>query len=125
KAYQKEIKSYRGIVEMEELGLEYTPAFNDLDLISAKKEDIQNQIAELIANEEVVLTTRIYKIGGSESKGRKFQKVFCENLLIGFNTYFNKKKKSITAYNYNSSVELIQSKFNKTNQNASLMGVSI
>lgn len=124
-SYKSELKFYQGIVEMEELGLEYTPAFNDLDLIATKKEEVQNQIAELIANEEAILTTRIYKIDGSESKGKKFQKVFCENLLIGFNSYFNKKKKSITAYNYNSSVEHIKSKFDKMNQKASLMGVSI
>ena len=124
-SYKSELKFYQGIVEMEELGLEYTPAFNDLDFIAVKKEEIQNQIAELIANEEAIITTRIYKIDGSESKGKKFQKVFCENLLIGFNSYFNKKKKSITAYNYNNSVELIKSKFNKMNQKASLMGVSI
>lgn len=124
-SYKSELKFYQGIVEMEELGLEYTPAFNDLDLIAVKKEEVQNQIAELIANEEAILTTRIYKIDGSESKGKKFQKVFCENLLIGFNSYFNKKKKSITAYNHNSSVELIKSKFNKMNQKASLIGVSI
>lgn len=123
--YKSELKFYQGIVEMEELGLEYTPAFNDLDLIMVKKEEIQNQIAGLIANEEAILTTRIYKIDGSESKGKKFQKVFCENLLIGFNSYFNKKKKSITTYNYNSSIELIKSKFDKMNQKASLMGVSI
>lgn len=124
-SYKLELKFYQGIVEMEELGLEYTPAFNDLDLIAVKKEEVQNQIAGLIANEEAILTTRIYKIDGSESKGKKFQKVFCENLLIGFNSYFNKKKKSITAYNYNSSVELIKSKFDKMNQKSSLMGVSI
>lgn len=124
-SYKSELKFYQGIVEMEELGLEYTPAFNDLDLIAVKKEEVQNQIAGLIANEKAILTTRIYKIDGSESKGKKFQKVFCENLLIGFNSYFNKKKKSITAYNYNSSVELIKSKFDKMNQKASLMGVSI
>ena len=124
-SYKSELKFYQGIVEMEELGLEYTPVFNDLDLIAVKKEKVQNQIAELIANEEAILTTRIYKIDGSESKGRKFQKVFCENLLIGFNSYFNKKKKSITTYNYNNSIELIKSKFDKMNQKASLMGVSI
>ncbi len=124
-SYKSELKFYQGIIEMEELGLEYTPAFNDLDLITVKKEEVQNQIAKLIANEEAILTTRIYKIDGSESKGKKFQKVFCENLLIGFNYYFNKKKKSITVYNYNSSVELIKSKFDKMNQKASLMGVSI
>lgn len=124
-SYKSELKFYQGIIEMEELCLEYTPAFNDLDLITVKKEEVQNQIAKLIANEEAILTTRIYKIDGSESKGKKFQKVFCENLLIGFNYYFNKKKKSITVYNYNSSVELIKSKFDKMNQKASLMGVSI
>lgn len=124
-SYKSELKFYQGIIEMEELGLEYTPAFNNLDLITVKKEEVQNQIAKLIANEEAILTTRIYKIDGSEAKGKKFQKVFCENLLIGFNSYFNKKKKSITAYNYNSSVELIKSKFDKMNQKASLMGVSI
>ena len=124
-SYKSELKFYQGIVEMEELSLEYTPVFNDLDLIATKKEEIQNQIAELIANEEAILTTRIYKIDGSESKGKKFQKVFCENLLIGFNSYFNKKKKSITTYNYNSSVELIDSNFDKINLKSSLMGVSI
>lgn len=124
-SYQKEIKSYQGIVEMEELGLEYTPAFNDLDEITTKKESIQKEIADLIANDKAILTTRIYRIDNSETKGRKFQKAFCENLLIGFNSYFNKKKKSITAYNFNNSIYLIQSKFDKMNQKASLMGVSI
>ena len=123
--YKLELGIAEGIITTQELGMEYTPNCNDLNELAVKKVNIQKSIASLIGNNKAIITTRVYRIGGSESKGKKFQKVFCENLLIGFNSYFNKKKKSITAYNYNSSVELIKSKFDKMNQKASLMGVSI
>ena len=123
--YKLELGIAEGIITTQELGMEYTPNCNDLNELAVKKVNIQKSIASLIGNNKAIITTRVYRIDGSESKGKKFQKVFCENLLIGFNSYFNKKKKSITAYNYNSSVELIKSKFDKMNQKASLMGVSI
>lgn len=123
--YKLELGIAEGIITMQELGMEYTPNCNDLNELAVKKVNIQKSITSLIGNNKAIITTRVYRIDGSESKGKKFQKVFCENLLIGFNSYFNKKKKSITAYNYNSSVELIKSKFDKMNQKASLMGVSI
>lgn len=123
--YKLELGIAEGIITMQELGMEYTPNYNDLNELAVKKVNIQKSIASLIGNNKAIITTRVYRIDGSEAKGKKFQKVFCENLLIGFNSYFNKKKKSITAYNYNSSVELIKSKFDKINQKASLMGVSI
>ena len=123
--YKLELGIAEGIITMQELGMEYTPNCNDLNELAVKKVNIQKSIASLIGNNKAIITTRVYRIDGSESKGKKFQKVFCGNLLIGFNSYFNKKKKSITAYNYNSSVELIKSKFDKMNQKASLMGVSI
>nr|DAI11262.1 MAG TPA: helicase [Caudoviricetes sp.] len=123
--YKLELGIAEGIITMQELGMEYTPNCNDLNELAVKKVNIQKSIASLIGNNKAIITTRVYRIDGSESKGKKFQKVFCENLLIGFNSYFNKKKKSITAYNYNSSVEFIKSKFDKMNQKASLMGVSI
>ena len=123
--YKLELGIAEGIITMQELGMEYTPNCNDLNELAVKKVNIQKSIASLIGNNKAIITTRVYRIDGSEAKGKKFQKVFCENLLIGFNSYFNKKKKSITAYNYNSSVELIKSKFDKINQKASLMGVSI
>lgn len=123
--YKLELGIAEGIITMQELGMEYTPNCNDLNELAVKKVNIQKSIASLIGNNKAIITTRVYRIDGSEAKGRQFQKTFCENLLIGFNSYFNKKKKSITAYNYNSSVELIKSKFDKMNQKASLMGVSI
>lgn len=123
--YKLELGIAEGIITMQELGMEYTPNCNDLNELAVKKINIQKSIASLIGNNKAIITTRVYRIDGSEAKGKKFQKVFCENLLVGFNSYFNKKKKSITAYNYNSSIELIKSKFDKMNQKASLMGVSI
>lgn len=123
--YKLELGIAEGIITMQELGMEYTPNCNDLNELAVKKVNIQKSIASLIGNNKAIITTRVYRIDGSEAKGKKFQKVFCENLLVGFNSYFNKKKKSITAYNYNSSIELIKSKFDKMNQKASLMGVSI
>lgn len=123
--YKLELGIAEGIITMQELGMEYTPNCNDLNELAVKKVNIQKSIASLIGNNKAIITTRVYRIDGSEAKGKKFQKVFCENLLVGFNSYFNKKKKSIMAYNYNSSIELIKSKFDKMNQKASLMGVSI
>ena len=79
----------------------------------------------MIGNNKAIITTRVYRIDGSESKGRQFQKTFCENLLIGFNSYFNQKKKAVTSTNVTKTEELITKKFNVINRKAALMGVSI
>lgn len=123
--YQYEIGIAEGIITMQELGMEYTPNCNDLNELVVKKADIQKSIASLIGNNEAIITTRVYHIDGSEAKGRKFQKTFCENLLIGFNSYFNQKKKSVTSTNVTKTEELITKKFNAINRKAALMGVSI
>lgn len=123
--YQHELGIAEGIITMQELGMAYEPTFNDLDVIACKKAKTQEAIGELIGNDKAIITTRVYRIDGSESKGRQFQKTFCENLLIGFNSYFNQKKKSITSTNVTKTEELITNKFNAINKKASLMGVSI
>ena len=97
--YQYELGIAEGIITMQELGMEYTPNCNDLNGLAVKKANIQKSIASLISNNETIITTRVYRIDGSEAKGRQFQKTFCENLLIGFNSYYNKKKKSVTQAN--------------------------
>ena len=56
-------------------------------------QEIQNKIANILGSNEAIITTRIYKINNSEAKGREFQKAYCENLLMGFNAYYEKKKK--------------------------------
>lgn len=122
---QKELGTAEGIITMQELGMIYEPAFNDLNVITCKKAKAQEDIGELIGNDKAIVTTRIYRIDGSESRGRQFQKTFCENLLIGFNSYFNQKKKAVTSTNITKTEELIAKKFNTINRKAALMGVSI
>lgn len=122
---QKELGVAEGIITMQELGMVYEPTLNDLNVIACKKSKTQEAIGELIGNDKAILTTRVYRIDGSESKGRQFQKTFCENLLIGFNSYFNQKKKAVTSTNVAKTEELITKKFNAINKKAALMGVSI
>lgn len=123
--YQQDLGIAEGVIIMQELGMEYTPDCNDLDELAVKKVNIQNSIASLISNNEAIITTRVYRIDGSEAKGRQFQKTFCENLLIGFNSYYNKKKKSVTQANITKIEELLKKKFITINNKAGLMGVCI
>lgn len=123
--YEETLNKYSGIIEMDELGLNYTPASLDVDINSKKITDIQEKIGILFGEDKVIITTKIYKIDNSESKGKEFQKAYCENLLIGFNSYFEKKKKSITKTNYTKTIKMLEAKFNKFNKKAQILGVSI
>ena len=123
--YQHELGIAEGIITMQELGMEYTTNCNDLNEITVKKANIQKSIASLIGNNEAIITTRVYRIDGSEAKGQQFQKTFCENLLIGFNSYYDKKKKSVTQANITKTEELLKKKFIAINNKAGLMGVCI
>ena len=123
--YQHELGIAEGIITMQELGMEYTPNCNDLDKLAVKKAGIQKSIASLIGNNEAIITTRVYRIDNSEIKGRQFQKTFCENLLIGFNSYYSNKKKSVTQANIAKTKELLKKKFIAINNKAGLMGVCI
>lgn len=125
KEYQEEIGIAEGIITMQDLNMPYEPRFRLLDNIAFKKDNIQQSIAKLLGDNLAIITTRVYRIDGSESKGRQFQKTFCENLLIGFNTYYNSKKKASTSSNITKTEELIRNKFQTINKKSSLMGVSI
>ena len=125
KEYQEEIGITEGIITMQDLNMPYEPRFRLLDNIAFKKDNVQQSIAKLLGDNLAIITTRVYRIDGSESKGRQFQKTFCENLLIGFNTYYNNKKKAATSSNIAKTEELIKNKFQAINKKSSLMGVSI
>lgn len=120
-----DIQEAEGIVEMQELGIEYTPVTTDLSELARSRNTIQKKIAKILGSDTAILTTRVYRIDGSEAKGRQFQKTYCENLLIGFNAYFEKKKKAVTTNNYDKTVELLEKYFAKLNKKADLLGVSI
>lgn len=122
---QKELGTAEGIITMQELGIAYEPVYHNLDTIAYKKAKTQESIGELIGNNKAIITTRVYRIDGSEAKGKQFQKTFCENLLVGFNSYFNQKKKAISSTNITTSKDLITKKFSAINKKAALMGVAI
>ena len=123
--YQHELGITEGVIAMQELGIEYNPTFHNLDDIACRKNNVQKTIGELIGCGEAIITTRVYRIDGSEAKGKQFQKTFCENLLIGFNYYFNQKKKAVNSTNIIASKDLITKKFSTINKKAALMGVAI
>ena len=121
----QELNIAEGTITMQDLGLVYEPVFNDLDTINVHKAKTQKSIGELIGCGKAIITTRVYRIDGSEAKGKQFQKTFCENLLIGFNSYFNQKKKTVSSTNITTSKDLITKKFSFINKKAALMGVTI
>lgn len=123
--YKMELDVLDNIITIQNIGIDYQPTFNELNEITNEKIKIQNAISKLIKQDKVILTTRIYRIDGSEKKGEQFQKIFCENLLIGFNSYYNAKKKTTNSNNLSQIENLICKKFNTLNNKASLVGVSI
>ena len=114
-----------GVLTMQDLGIEYEPSLNDLDDIACEKASVQRTIVRLLGNDQVVIKTREYRIDGSDAKGNKFQKTFCENMMISFTTYYEKKRKGVTKTNLSKTEELIKKKFETTNKKADLLGVSI
>lgn len=122
---KKQLTESSNIIEMQELGMDYTPISDDSNKLLLMLNDVQKQIANLIASDECCVITKIYKINNSEQKGAQFQRNYCSNLLIGFNTYFANKEKSLTVYNYERIVDLLTKSFVKYNNKGKLIGISI
>lgn len=122
---QAEIGLAEGIIAMQDMGIEYTPCSNQLDTLAFRKSQIQEEIAELLSNDEAIVKTRGYTVDGSSSKGDKFQKIFCENMMAGFTTYYEKKKKTATVANIGKTELLIRKKFESINKKNDLLGMFI
>lgn len=115
----------KGYETIDELGDLFTPETTDLDEITNQLLDLQDQLADLIAYNSHFIITKQYRIDGSEKKGQTFQKNYCENLIIGFNSYFTKKLKAINSKNYNKTVELIEKTFTNYNKKGQQIGITI
>lgn len=115
----------KGYETIDELGDLFTPEITDLDEITNQLLDLQDQLADLIAYNNHFIITKQYRIDNSEKKGQIFQKNYCENLIIGFNSYFAKKLKAINSKNYNKTVELIEKAFTNYNKKGQQIGISI
>lgn len=114
-----------GFNTLEEVGYErYIPTTPD-DILEGKIYWAENKTARMAGEGNIIQYNRIYRIDGSESKGRKFQEAFGKNLLIGFNTYTQTKVKSITDNNYYHTCELVKKSFNKYNKQGEMLGISL
>lgn len=122
---KQELGLVNGIVEMQELGMEYTPEKDCLSDIELKINKVDGKIASMIGNKQITITSRTYTVDNSASKGARFQQTFCNNLVMGFNSYYEKKAKAVTATNYSKTVELLNKKFTAMNKQGDLLGISM
>ena len=114
-----------GFNTLEEIGCErYVPTTPD-DILEGKIYWAENKMARMAGEGAIIQYNRIYRIDGSETKGKKFQEAFGKNLLIGFNTYVQIKTKSITDGNYYNTCDLIKKSFNKYNRQGKMLGISL
>lgn len=114
-----------GFNTLEEVGYErYVPTTPD-DILEGNIYLAENKMAEMAGKGTIIQYNRIYRIDGSEAKGKKFQEAFGKNLLIGFNIYVQTKTKSITDGNYYRTCDLIKKSFDKYNKQGEMLGISL
>ena len=114
-----------GFNTLEEVGYErYIPTTPD-DILEGKIYWAENKMARMAGEGAIIQYNRIYRIDGSEAKGKKFQEAFGKNLLIGFNTYVQTKIKSIADGNYYRTCDLIKKSFDKYNKQGEMLGISL
>ena len=114
-----------GFGVLEEIGYErYVPTTPD-DILEGKIYWAENKMARMAGEGTIIQYNRIYRIDGSETKGKKFQEAFGKNLLIGFNTYVQTKTKSITDGNYYNTCDLIKKSFDKYNKQGEMLGIGL
>ena len=114
-----------GYVEMQDMGLEYTPLDTNNEEITKKIVAVENDIAKMYNNATVCKIIRTYALNNSVPKGAKMQKEYSNNLLGAYNNYFEKKKKAITENNYSRTIELLDNTYNRLNKRADTLGTTI
>lgn len=114
-----------GYVEMQDMGLEYTPLDTNNEEITKKIVAVENDIAKMYNNATICKIIRTYTLNNSVSQGAKMQKEYSNNLLGAYNNYFEKKKKAITENNYSRTIELLDNTYNRLNKRADTLGTAI
>ena len=105
---KKELGLYQGIIDIQDMGLNltYEPSNTNMVQISQELENIRNEMSNMIAYNRLVQIVQEYLLNNSKAKGKAFQKSFSEGIIIGFNTYFEKKRKALQL-----EISIKQSKF--------------
>lgn len=114
-----------GFNTLEEIGYERYVSTTPDDILEGKIYWAENKMVRMAGEGTIIQYNRIYRIDGSEAKGKKFQEAFGKNLLIGFNTYVQTKTKSITDGNYYNTCDLIKKSFDKYNRQGEMLGISL
>ena len=114
-----------GFNTLEEIVYERYISTTPDDILEGKIYWAENKMVKMAGEGTIIQYNRIYRIDGSETKGKKFQEAFGKNLLIGFNTYVQTKTKSITDGNYYNTCDLIKKSFDKYNRQGEMMGISL
>lgn len=114
-----------GIIQLEELGVEYNPPVNTSEEYADEIQYILNKMANLLELNKVILIDNHYTIDGSKAKGNQFQKAYAKNLLVGFNAYCEKKKKAANYKNVDKIIDLIQKAYDRANNKSDLLGMRL
>lgn len=114
-----------GYVEMQDMGLEYTPLDTNNEEITKKIVAVESDIAKMYNNATICKIIRTYTLNNSVPKGAKMQKEYSNNLLGAYNNYFEKKKKAVTENNYSRTIELLDNTYNRLNKRADTLGTAI
>ncbi len=122
---QSATDALNGYVEMQDMGLEYTPLDTNNEEITKKIVAVESDIAKMYNNATVCKIIRTYTLNNSVPKGAKMQKEYSNNLLGAYNNYFEKKKKAITENNYSRTIELLDNTYNRLNKRADTLGTAI
>ena len=129
KAYDDKVEQTRKIDSafdtLMEVGYEhYVPTMQDNDL---EKRIFDNElcISQILDNNTALFWYKKYTVDGSSAKGKRFQDSYGKSLLIGFNTYAQKKTKAITQANYYKTIDLVKKCYEKYNKLGGMVGISI
>lgn len=123
--YKSELSAAQGMIEMQELGVPYNPETLDRSKIAQKRLSIQEEIGRMIGNKSHIKILQSYLVAGSVSKGNQLQKTFSDSIIIGFNSYFNKKLKAVTETNFYATLDLLDKKFKTYNNKAKYMSLEL
>ena len=95
----------------EDLGLHFEPVNKNIKSIENDIDNTKTKLSKMLTDKSYCTLNRQYIIDRSERKGKEFVNAFCENNILGFNLYCEKKKKGLTIYNFSDTMKLIDKAF--------------
>ena len=95
----------------EDLGIHFEPVNKNIKSIENDIDNTKTKLAKMLKEKSYCTLNRQYIVDRSERKGKELVKAFCENNILGFNLYCEKKRKAVTQANYNTTINLIDKAF--------------